>query len=298
MRMVKSRFETTDRADWPAALQPKENAMSTWFITGISRGFGRILTEELLHRGHAVVGTTRNGKGPLEHSNLLVFPLDVNDPDQVVSTMQAAVEAVKRIDVVVNNAGYGLVGAVEEVSDAEVDHVMATNFGGTHRVIKAVLPYLRAQGFGHIVNFSSVGGFAGSAGFGIYCASKFAVEGMSEALAIELKPLGIGVTLVEPGYFRTKFLSRDSAVVAATSISAYANTAGLARSNVHSVDGRQSGDPVKGVAVIIDAVESGHPPFRLPLGADSMARMEQKMAQVRADIEAWRLPGMATAFDG
>ncbi|MBD8880823.1 SDR family NAD(P)-dependent oxidoreductase [Rhodanobacter sp. 7MK24] len=271
--------------------------MSTWFITGISRGFGRTMTEELLRRGHTVIGTTRNGKGPFEHNNLRVFRMDVNDPSEVTAIMQAAVQAAGRIDVVVNNAGYGLVGAVEEVSDAEVDHVMATNFGGTHRVIKAALPFLRAQGSGHIVNFSSVGGFAGSAGFGIYCASKFAVEGMSEALAIELKPLGINVTIVEPGYFRTEFLSRDSAVVAAAHISAYADTAGLTRSNVSVVDGRQAGDPVKGVAVIIDAVESGKPPFRLPLGADSIARIEQKMAQVQADIAAWRDRTTATAFD-
>ncbi|WP_206245111.1 SDR family NAD(P)-dependent oxidoreductase [Novosphingobium terrae] len=271
--------------------------MANWFITGISRGFGRIMAEELLAQGHTVIGTTRDGRAPILHDRLTVFKLDVRDADQARAVLEEAVASTGGIDVLVNNAGYGLVGAVEEVSPAEAEAVIATNLIGTHNVIRAALPSMRAQRRGHIVNFSSVGGFAGSVGFGLYNASKFAVEGLSEALALELKPFGIGVTIVEPGYFRTEFLSADSAVKAAHSIEAYAQSAGQTRSNVSAHDGSQAGDPAKGVRAIIAAVESPEPPLRLPLGADCIARMEAKIAQLQADIATWRDVATATAFD-
>jgi len=271
--------------------------MSTWFITGISRGFGRVLAEELLSRGHHVVGTTRDGAAPIRHDHLTVYRLDVRDADQVSTVLQQAAKDAGRIDVVVNNAGFGMVGAVEEVSAAEAERVIATNLFGTHNVIRAVLPVLRKQGSGHIVNFSSVGGFAGTAGFGLYNASKFAVEGLSEALASEVSPLGIGVTIVEPGYFRTEFLSAASAVKADKIIDAYAETSGKTRDNIGSRDGRQAGDPSKAARIIIDAVEAPNPPLRLPLGADCIARMEKKIEQVQADIAAWRDRATATTFD-
>jgi NAD(P)-dependent dehydrogenase (short-subunit alcohol dehydrogenase family) len=271
--------------------------MANWFITGISRGFGRVMAEELLARGHTVVGTTRDGRAPLLHDRLTVFKLDVRDADQAKAVLEEAAAITGGIDVLVNNAGYGLVGAVEEVSAAEAEAVFATNVIGTHNTIRAVLPSMRARGSGHIVNFSSVGGFAGSVGFGLYNASKFAVEGLSEALALELQPFGIGVTIVEPGYFRTEFLSADSAVKAAHTIDAYARSAGQTRSNVSARDGLQAGDPVRGVQAIIAAVEAPVPPLRLPLGADCITRMESKIAQVQADIAAWRDTAIATAFE-
>ncbi|WP_343615750.1 SDR family NAD(P)-dependent oxidoreductase [Novosphingobium sp.] len=271
--------------------------MANWFITGISRGFGRIMAEELLARGHTVVGTTRDGRAPMLHDRLTVFRLDVRDADQADAVLAEAVATTGGIDVLVNNAGYGLVGAVEEVSAAEAEAVIGTNLIGTHNVIRAALPAMRAQGRGHIVNFSSVGGFAGSVGFGLYNAAKFAVEGLSEALALELAPFGIGVTIVEPGYFRTEFLSADSAVQAVATIDAYAQSAGVTRSNVSARNGLQAGDPAKGVRAIIAAVEAPEPPLRLPLGADCIARMESKIAQVQADIAAWRDTAIATAFD-
>ena len=184
--------------------------MSNWLITGISRGFGKQLSEELLKNGHHVAGTTRNGLSDLRHANLTVFKLDVTNPEDVHAAVLDIVETVGPIDVVVNNAGFGMVGAVEEVSPDEARHVFATNVFGTLNVIQAVLPSLRDQRSGLIINFSSVGGMAGSAGFGIYNATKFAVEGMSEALALEVKPFGIDVMIVEPGYFRTEFLSAES----------------------------------------------------------------------------------------
>ena len=271
--------------------------MSHWMVTGISRGFGKQLSEELLKNGHCVSGTTRNGLSDLRHPNLTVFKLDVTNPEDVHAVVLDIIETVGPIDVVVNNAGFGMVGAVEEVSPDEARHVFATNVFGTLNVIQAVLPSLREQRSGLIVNFSSVGGMAGSAGFGIYNATKFAVEGMSEALALEVKPFGIRVMIVEPGYFRTEFLSSQSMSKAERVIEDYASTAGMTRANVGSRDGSQPGDPAKAVQVIIQAAESEVTPLRLPLGADAFVRIDEKIAKVRADMAAWRELATATSFE-
>jgi NAD(P)-dependent dehydrogenase (short-subunit alcohol dehydrogenase family) len=267
-----------------------------WLVTGIARGFGKQLSEELLKNGHHVAGTTRNGLSDLRHENLTVFKLDVTNPEDVHAAVLDIIETVGPIDVVVNNAGFGMVGAVEEVSPDEARHVFATNVFGTLNVIQAVLPSLRKQRSGLIINFSSVGGMAGSAGFGIYNATKFAVEGMSEALALEVNPFGIRVMIVEPGYFRTEFLSSQSMSKAKHVIEDYAPTAGVTRANVGNRDGSQPGDPAKAVRVIIAAAESEHPPLRLPLGADAFARIDEKIAKVRADMAAWRELATATSF--
>jgi NAD(P)-dependent dehydrogenase (short-subunit alcohol dehydrogenase family) len=272
--------------------------MSTrnWFVTGVSRGFGRTLCEELLERGHHVVGTTRDGHADLTHARLTTLPLEVTDEGQARRAIEQAIAKLGRIDVVVNNAGFGLVGAVEEVSLEEARSALETNFFGTFNVIRAVLPHFRANRAGHIVNFSSVGGITGSAGFGIYNAAKFAVEGLSEALDLELKPFGIKVTIVEPGYFRTGFLSSNSIRKAASQIEAYAETAGKTRDNVDGRSGNQQGDPAKGVRVIIDAVQSHAPPLRLPLGADCYARIDDKLARLIRDMDHWREVASATQF--
>jgi NAD(P)-dependent dehydrogenase (short-subunit alcohol dehydrogenase family) len=259
--------------------------MSTanWFVTGISRGFGKTLCEALLQQGHRVIGTTRSGSSDLTHENLTVMQLDVTDQQQTEQVIQQAIAKLGRIDVVVNNAGFGMVGAVEEVSTEEAQATFDTNFFGTFNVIRAVLPHFRANRSGHIVNFSSVGGITGSAGYGLYNAAKFAVEGLSEALDLELKPFGIKVTIVEPGYFRTDFL--------------YAETAGVARNNVSVRSGHQPGDPAKAVRVIIQAVASSTPPLRLPLGPDCYARIDNKLARLQSDIDHWREIASATQFD-
>ncbi|WP_233840437.1 oxidoreductase [Dyella sp. 2HG41-7] len=268
-----------------------------WFVTGVSRGFGRSLCEELLRRGHTVVGTSRNGASGPSHQNLFELPLDVSDEKQTHDAIAKAITRAGRIDVVVNNAGFGLVGAVEEVSTDEARHVFETNFFGTWNVIRAVLPHFRANRSGHIVNFSSIGGITGSMGNGLYNASKFAVEGLSEALEIELKPFGIGVTIVEPGYFRTDFLSSSSIKQAAKMIDDYAQTAGVMRHAVSTRSGTQSGDPGKAVAVIIDAIESNAPPLRLPLGPDAFSRIEDKIARLKQEINTWRQAASDTQFD-
>lgn len=271
-------------------------ATKIWFVTGISRGFGRALCEELLRRGHTVVGTSRHGSSGPSHPNLIELALDVSDEQQTHDVIGQAIAKAGRIDVVVNNAGFGLVGAVEEVSTAEGRSVFETNFFGTWNVIRAVLPHLRANRSGHIVNFSSIGGITGSMGNGLYNASKFAVEGLSEALEIEVKPFGITVTIVEPGYFRTDFLSSSSIQQAAKVIDDYAATAGTVRNAVATRSGTQPGDPAKAVAVIIDAIEADTPPLRLPLGPDAFSRIEAKITRLRQDIDRWQRAASDTQF--
>src|SRR5260370_39930247 len=183
-----------------------------WFITGISRGFGREVASAAREQGAVVIGTSRNGKSDIVAApeRFHVFALDVTHSQDVVSVVTQAWQISGRVDVVVNNAGFGVLGAVEEVEEKQTRNVFETNFFGLLSVTQAALPHLRTQASGHIINISSVGGFAGSPGYGLYNASKFAVEGLSEALAAELKTLGIHVTIVAPGYFRTNFLSGSS----------------------------------------------------------------------------------------
>jgi NAD(P)-dependent dehydrogenase (short-subunit alcohol dehydrogenase family) len=271
--------------------------LKTWFATGISRGFGKALADELLRRGHVVVGTTRNGSSLEAQENLIELALDVTDELQSVEAIAEAIAKVGRIDVVVNNAGFGLVGAVEEVSTEEARKVFETNFFGTWNVIRAVLPHFRGNRSGHIVNFSSIGGITGSIGNGLYNASKFAVEGLSEALELEVKPFGVTVTIVKPGYFRTDFLSPSSIRKATKILDAYEETAGVMRQAASTRSGTQTGDPAKAVAVIIDAIESGAPPLRLPLGADAFARVAEKISRLEKEMNQWRDVASATEFN-
>jgi NAD(P)-dependent dehydrogenase (short-subunit alcohol dehydrogenase family) len=270
--------------------------MSNWFITGVSRGFGKILTQELLAQGHHVVGTTRSGDCDLSHANLTIVKLDVTDVAQTTSAIDTAVKKLGTLDVVVNNAGFGIVGAIEEVSRDEIDTIFETNFYGTYNVLQAVLPTLRKQGRGHIMNFSSVGGFLGLPGFGAYNAAKFAVEGMSEALAAEVKPLGINVTIIEPGPFRTDFLTSDSLLRAKKEIDGYKATAGQTRDYADKRNGSQPGDPALAVKVILQAAASPTPPLRLPLGADAIERIRGKLKSVESDIAQWEEFSAKTSF--
>jgi NAD(P)-dependent dehydrogenase (short-subunit alcohol dehydrogenase family) len=272
-------------------------ATKNWLVTGIARGFGRALCEELLRRGHRVIGTSRNGASGPAHERLIELSLDVSDENQAHEVIAQAIDKAGCIDVVVNNAGFGLVGAVEEVSTAEAMKVFETNFFGTWNVIRAVLPHLRANRCGHIVNFSSIGGITGSMGNGLYNASKFAVEGLSEALEVEVRPFGITVTIVEPGYFRTDFLSSSSIQRAERVIEAYAETAGATRNAVSARSGSQPGDPAKAVGVIVDAVESDVPPLRLPLGPDAFLRIDGKIARLQQEMGQWRQAASDTQFD-
>lgn len=265
-------------------------APKIWFITGISRGFGRSLADALLARGASVIGTTRTGSADIAQGkgHLDVLALDVTDAQAVRKTVAAAFQLYGRIDVIVNNAGYGLLSSVEEATDEEIEHVFAVNFHGTRRVIQAALPHLRAQRSGHIVNITSMAGVAPNPGSGYYSAAKMAVEGLSQSLAREVAPLGIRVTLVEPSAFRTDFLSEHSIRRSAGNVLDYADTAGASRERLAAMAGKQPGDPVRAVGAIIQAVDSPKPPLHLVLGSDAYHRTRQMLDAFSAELEAWK----------
>jgi NAD(P)-dependent dehydrogenase (short-subunit alcohol dehydrogenase family) len=263
----------------------------TWFITGASTGFGRLLAEEVLKSGGRVVATARkmDKVADLEMKypeTAKALALDVTDPAQVDSVVKQAFAKFGQVDVLVNNAGYGVAGAIEEVSEAEFMPMFETNVFGLLRVTRAFLPHLRKQRSGHIINLSSIGGLVASPGIGFYNATKFAVEGLSEALAAELAPLGIHVTLVEPGPFRTDFLGR-SGVVAKDRIADYDGTAGNMRTYFAENNGKQKGDPLRAVHAMMQVVESPNPPLRLLLGASALQRLRSKTSAWEKEVAAW-----------
>ncbi len=274
--------------------------MKTWFITGASRGFGALVTELALANGDAVVATARNPKAITDrfraHPNLLAVALDVSDEAQAIAAADAAIARFGRIDVLLNNAGFGLMGAVEEASAAEIEAVYRTNVFGLLTVTRAVLPHMRTARAGRILNISSIGGYRGAAGFGVYSSTKFAVEGLSEALHAELEPLGIHVTVVEPGYFRTDFLDSSSLSVSSTRIEDYDATAGKMRTVAAGLSHNQPGDPAKLAQVLIDFADAPNPPVRLPLGSDTVAAIEAKHASDAKILANWRHVSISTDF--
>jgi NAD(P)-dependent dehydrogenase (short-subunit alcohol dehydrogenase family) len=276
--------------------------MSVWFITGASRGFGAEIVDKALAAGHQVVATARNTTAITERfpdagESLLPVAVDVTDEVQIADAVTAAVAKFGRIDVVVNNAGRGLLGAVEEASDAAARTVYDTNVFGALNVIRAVLPTMRTQRSGRIINISSIGGFVGTPGWGIYNSTKFAIEGFSEALATELAPLGVAVTIVEPGYFRTDFLDGSSLHTEATIIQDYAETAGAMRTTAADANHAQPGDPVKAAAAIVLIGGLAEPPLRIQLGRDSYAAITEKLQVVAAEQAAWHDLSVSTDHD-
>jgi NAD(P)-dependent dehydrogenase (short-subunit alcohol dehydrogenase family) len=264
----------------------------TWIITGAARGFGLEIGKAVLDSGDNVVATVRSKPEDLaeklgRHPRLHVAILDINDEGRAEKVAMDAVNKFGSIDVLVNNAGFGLLGSVEEISDAEVRRVYETNVFGLLKVTRSVLPHLRRQRSGHVINFSSVGGLSGSIGWGIYCSTKFAVEGITESLAKELAPLGIYATAVEPGYFRTNFLDGASLLRADKVIEDYSATAGAMRETASKVSYRQPGDPVKLAAAIIRLADAEKPPVHLPLGKDTLRLYREKTAAFEKEIAEW-----------
>jgi len=272
-----------------------------WFITGASRGFGVLIAQQALARGDSVVATARDPQSVIkalgEHPNLLAVRLDVRLEAQAITVAQQALERFGRIDVLVNNAGYGLLGAVEEASGTEIRDLYETNVFGLLNVTRAVLPSMRERGAGHIVNISSVGGYSAYAGWGVYSSTKFAVEGLSEAMHMELAPLGIKVTVVEPGFFRTDFLDASSLVSTSTRIEDYAETVGAMRTFAAGKNHQQPGDPAKLAIAMLQLADSAEPPQRLQLGADTVARVREKNAFVDAEMAQWLDLAVSTDFD-
>jgi NAD(P)-dependent dehydrogenase (short-subunit alcohol dehydrogenase family) len=274
----------------------------TWFITGASRGFGLEIARAALARGDAVVAAARDPRAvsrTLGNSNrLLPVALDVVNPRQVADAVAAALTRFGHIDVLVNNAGRGLLGAVEEASADEVRAVFAVNVDGLLAVTRAVLPSMRKRRAGRIINLSSVSGLVSRAGWGIYSATKFAVEGLSEALHAELAPLGIQVTIVEPGAFRTDFLDASSLGHAARAIDDYAKSSGALRQWADRTNHTQNGDPAKAAAAIVQIATLSDPPLRLQLGADCVARVEEKLAAFSAELDRWRPLALSMGHGG
>ncbi|MCX4745281.1 oxidoreductase [Kitasatospora sp. NBC_01287] len=274
--------------------------MSIWFVTGASRGLGAAITREALDRGHSVITTARDASAvlkayPHKPDELLALNADVTEPEQLRAAVEAGLARFGRIDNVVNNAGYGLVGAIEETSDQAARALFDVNVFGVLNTLRATLPTLRAQRSGHVLNIGSVGGFATAPATGLYGASKFALEGISEALHGELAPLGVRVTIVEPGGFRTDFLNSSSIQVEPATIADYTEGAGPVREALAHYDGRQPGDPVKAARAIVDVTETAEPPLRLQLGADAVERVEAKLDLVRRELDQWRHVALSTS---
>ena len=275
-------------------------ARKTWFITGASSGFGLAFAKYALAQGHNVVATARRLDTLQEITSqaperVLALALDVTRPQDAAAAVNAAITRFERIDVLVNNAGYGIVGAFEETPQDELRALMETNFFGAMNVARAALPALRAQRSGAIVNISSLGGQLSFAGFSAYSASKFALEGASEALAQELKPFGIKVLIVEPGQFRTGFAGAGLRHMPL--IDAYKNITGGTRDFARNMDGTQAGDPMKAAAAIETALESPDTPLRLQLGADAVDAVRNHAEALLSDLGTWEALARATAFN-
>ncbi len=278
-----------------------ENQRKTWFITGCSQGIGLVLTKQLLAEGYNVAATARNLetlKTAVGTSSAQFLPLQVDlvNEESVGKAVGLAMAHFKSIDVLVNNAGYGLIGGIEESSNKEVQQSFNINVFGLLNVTRAVLPHMRAAQAGHIFNLSSVFGLIAGAGWGIYCGTKFAVEGISEALAQEVKPFGINVTIIEPGYVRTNFLNSGSIATPQNAIPEYVAVAEEKRKHQEDVPGTQIGDPQKIAAVMIGLSKVSEPPLRLLLGSDALQYANYKIQMLQTGIEANKETTLSTDF--
>jgi NAD(P)-dependent dehydrogenase (short-subunit alcohol dehydrogenase family) len=270
----------------------KMKTQKTWFITGASRGFGLFITKAVLASGDKVVAAIRSNPEALADQlnhpeNLFVVKLDITNEAQAKEATEKAINHFGRIDVLVNNAGYGLLSAVEEATDQEVKQNYEVNVFGMLNITRAVLPYMRKQRAGHVINISSVGGLSAYYGWGLYGSTKFAIEGITEAMAQELAPLGIHATVVAPGFFRTNFLDESSLTRSANVIADYAETVGAMRQFATEVNYKQPGDPEKLAQAFIKLAAAENPPVHLPLGNDTLKRFREKTAAFEKDIEDW-----------
>lgn len=274
--------------------------MRTWLITGASRGFGTLIVQQALAAGDTVIATARKPEDIEarlgQHPNLLAVRLDVTREEEAYAAVAAGIERFGQIDVLVNNAGFGVLGAVEETSASETERLFATNVFGVLNVTRAVLPHMRRQRSGHVINISSLGGYQAYMGWGVYGSTKFAVEGISEAMHQELAPLGIKVTVVEPGFFRTDFLDEQSLVKTALELPDYASTVGVMRNYAEAANHTQPGNPAKLAEALMTLANAANPPLRLALGSDAVARIEAKHSAVEQELARWRALSLSTDF--
>lgn len=270
----------------------------TWYITGASKGMGLSLVKQLLAKGQRVAATSRSlaaldaFKG---NDNFLPLAVDLKSESSVATSIKQTVEKFGRLDVVINNAGYGLGGALEELTEGEIHENFDVNFFAVVRVIQQALPYMREQRSGHIINISSIAGFAPGVGWAVYCAAKFAVSGLSAALTNDLKPLGIHVTNVMPGAFRTNFAKADSIAFGRQTIADYAHLR-ASHEKLNSMDGVQLGDPDKMADIFLALTSSPNPATDLFLGSDAFHRAAARIEQLQAQLNAWKTDSISTDF--
>lgn len=271
-----------------------------WFVTGCSSGLGRTLSQRLLARGHRLIATARE---PASLTDLLALApdrcravaLDVTNPEQIRGAIESAVTAFGRIDVLCSNAGYGLIAALEESSQEQIDRNMRTNLLGPIDLIRAALPHFRRQRSGHILVVSAIAALSNHEGFSIYGGAKAGLEAVCEALAIEVRPLGIKVTIVQPGPTRTDFAGR-SLDTPANRIADYEQTSGKFGAFLSSIVGKQTGDPVRVCELMIDATESATPPLRLLTGKFAVNRARAKLAALASEIDSWESRSLAVDY--
>ena len=275
----------------------------TWFITGASKGFGFEITKAALEAGDKVVATVRNNGSALytsleQDANLFVVEMDVTKESEVKAAVEKAIDHFGKLDIVVNNAGYGIVGAIEEVSDAEARKQYDTNVFGVLNVLRATLPLLRKQRSGHVINVSSLFAFDPLTGWALYGSTKNAVEGISQGLVKELEPFGISVSVIEPGLFRTGFTGRSSYVVAQNAIGDYENTmVGAMRNGTDTYHGSQPGDPSKLAAVVVKLGHTENPPLHLPIGTDSINNYNIYTKKLENDVNNWMKDALSTDYN-
>ncbi|WP_160136362.1 SDR family NAD(P)-dependent oxidoreductase [Chryseobacterium sp. c4a] len=273
-----------------------------WFVTGASKGLGFELVKKLLSEGYLVAATSRTVESLISafgktSENFLPLNVNIKDNDDIKSVISKTVEHFGQIDVVVNNAGYGQIGTLEELTDEEARENYAVNVFGTLNVIRNALPYLREQRSGNIFNISSVGGYSANfPGWGIYCSTKFAVAGFTEALAEEVKDFGIHATVVYPGYFRTDFLHKDSVKTPSNPIQAYEAARISEQAHLNEINGNQPNDPVKAADVLIQISKEKNPPVHLLLGVGTMEFLNNKIDILKKDAEKWEKLTVSTAI--
>jgi NAD(P)-dependent dehydrogenase (short-subunit alcohol dehydrogenase family) len=272
-----------------------------WFVTGASKGLGLSLVKKLLKEGFNVAATSRKIQDLTQavgnHASFLPLAVDLKTEASVHQAMEQTVDRFGSIDVVVNNAGYGLAGSLEELSDLEARENFDVNVFGSLNVIRQAMPYLRKQQSGHVINISSIGGITGSfPGFGIYCATKFAVVGFSESLAEEAKPFGVHVTVVEPGYFRTSFLSPGSIAIPANPLDVYQTAKASRDLHLNTIAGNQPGDPDKAADAIVKIASEKNPPLHLVLGQDAYDMAQGKIAALKKGFEEWKEVSISTGL--
>lgn len=273
-----------------------------WFITGASKGLGLELAKKLLTEGFKVAATSRSQEALVKvlgnpSENFLPLEMDLVNEKSVKNAIELAVSHFKTIDVLVNNAGYGLLGTLEELTDAESRKNYEVNVFGLLNVIRNTMPYMRAARSGHIFNISSVGGYYGEfPGWGIYCSTKFAVAGLTESLSAEIKPFGVHATIVYPGYFRTDFLKDSSLLLPENPIAEYKNVRESESAHKDDINGNQPGDPVKLAEALIKASQDQNPPLHLFLGEDAYNMANQKIASVQSELEQWKSVSVSTGF--